>query len=737
MVVSVALAALPALSLGQDAQSDQAQALLKRGVAEYDALKYTDAKVTLLKVDRTKLTAAQRRELDTRLGRVDDAIKQQAADQEAYDQAVKALEANDLDKASRLFNQAKESAHLPLPVRTDARAQATLVAKKIQAAAKAQRPDMPKAAPPGKTVEAVTNPEPEATVDQRLEELRQRFEAAKAHTAKGDQLLAEGKIDEAIAEYNKAKEAFPEYEKAREHLAKAQQLRAEKASPGQQAINKVIQMRNVRVIEFRVRYDDAVKRSREALQTVKGAKDFDKAADLARHAQTLLVTTKDLLADEEYRARKAETDQLVAHIGAERRRWQERKVAEQAAEIEQNLIAHRKRVERERAEKIDALKRSARALREEHKYAEAVAVLGQIRELDPRDNWAGEQHRVLSQFVLLLKDKAAYRSFMQEEERQMVGVREASVPWYDLLRFPRDWADITKRRKSFGDSADGESEANRAVNRALKQVLPKLNFSGIALGDVIQFVRDVSNTSIHVKWDMLRQVSIDQKTPVNVELTQVTVEKALKTILEDVGAINPLGYVVDEGVITISTKDDLASLTATRVYDIRDLIFQAPNFRAPRISLSSSGNNGGGNGGGGLFDDDDDDDSGYDDDDDDENRQSRQELVDNILDMIRSTIAPDTWQGGPAAGTTGSIRELNGQIIVTQTPENHRKVQDLLAQLREARAMLINVEARFITVNTGFLNRVGVDLDFYFNLGSRLNVDPGSIWTSTSISAAG
>ena len=740
LVVTVALAALPALSLGQDAQSDQAQALLKKGVAEFNALQYGDAKATLLQVDRTKLTAAEQKELDAHLSRVDGAIKQQAAAQEAYDQAVKALEANELDKAAKLFEEAQNSGHLPLPVRKNARAQAVLVAEKIKAA-KAAQATQPAAPEPAKTTQpakAVIAAKPEPSADKRLEELRKRFEAAKDFTAAGDKLLAEGKENEAIVEYHKAIDAFPEYEQARKQLTKAEGLLAEKASPGMKAITQLQRSIAVRRDELRVNYAQAMRRSQEAMQAGKGAQDFQQAADMVRHAQTLLVTSKSFLTDEEYRARKAETDQRLEHIAAEQRRWEEKKVQAQEAEIAREVLKREARMAREREEKITTLKRRARALRDEHKYAEAVDILDRVRELDPKDNWAGEQRRVLSQFVLVLQDKAAYRDALQEEERQMVGVREAAIPWYELLRYPRDWQEISLTRRPFGEGDSGESEANRAVHRALKQVLPKLNFSGIALGDVIQFVRDVSNISIHVKWEMLRQGSIDQKTPVNVELTQVTVEKALRTILDDVGAVTPLGFVVDEGVITISTRDDLATMTATRVYDIRDLIFQVPTFRGPRIDLANAGNNAGNNGsgsgsGGGLFGGGNNGGGNGAGDDDDTGTVSRQELVDSILDMIRTTIAPDTWQGGAAAGTTGSIRELNGQIIVTQTPENHRKVQDLLAQLREARAMLINVEARFITVNTGFLNRIGIDLDFYFNLGSRLQVDKTSLPTTSAI----
>ena len=104
----------------------------------------------------------------------------------------------------------------------------------------------------------------------------------------------------------------------------------------------------------------------------------------------------------------------------------------------------------------------------------------------------------------------------------------------------------------------GDREANQGVRKALRQVLPKLEFSGIPFGDVVQFLRDVSNINIHVKWEALRAANIDKYTAVNVKLTQVTVEKALRTALDGVGGVNPLGFVVDEGVITISTKDDLS-----------------------------------------------------------------------------------------------------------------------------------------------------------------------------------
>jgi len=86
------------------------------------------------------------------------------------------------------------------------------------------------------------------------------------------------------------------------------------------------------------------------------------------------------------------------------------------------------------------------------------------------------------------------------------------------------------------------------------------------------------------------------------------------------------------------------------------------------------------------------------------------------MDIIRQTVEPDSWR--ETGGGDGSIRELNGQLIIYNTSDAHRQVKDLLSQLRETRALQISVESRFLNVTSNFLEEFGVDLDFVFNSGS-------------------
>jgi beta-lactamase regulating signal transducer with metallopeptidase domain len=73
---------------------------------------------------------------------------------------------------------------------------------------------------------------------------------------------------------------------------------------------------------------------------------------------------------------------------------------------------------------------------------------------------------------------------------------------------------------------------------------------------------------------------------------------------------------------------------------------------------------------------------------------SREKLVADLITLIQDTIATDSWID--RGGSTGSIREADGQLIVRQSPENHRQLERLLEQLRETGSVQIVVESRFI-----------------------------------------
>lgn len=52
---------------------------------------------------------------------------------------------------------------------------------------------------------------------------------------------------------------------------------------------------------------------------------------------------------------------------------------------------------------------------------------------------------------------------------------------------------------------------------------------------------------------------------------------------------------------------------------------------------------------------------------------------DQLVYLIEGTIDPTSWRD---AGGTGGIRYFAGRLIVTQAPENHDQIMELLGALR-------------------------------------------------------
>jgi hypothetical protein len=162
----------------------------------------------------------------------------------------------------------------------------------------------------------------------------------------------------------------------------------------------------------------------------------------------------------------------------------------------------------------------------------------------------------------------------------------------------------------------------------------------------------------NVNWEALQAVGVNPKSPVSVSLKDVPFRKALTTVLAIVGDKTAISYEVRDGAITISTKDDLHNQgpVVVKVFDIRDFLVGNPATTPAEAD------------------------------------KMRQDLVDNLIKTIEETVWPDSWTD--RGGKIGSIRQLNGQLIVNQNMENQKAIFALLQQLREPRRFQVAVEAR-------------------------------------------
>lgn len=722
--------------------------LLEQGKSQLESGELAAAKTTLSRIDPIQLTKEQRLDLQQALQMVRD--KQRAAnapaaptpiaEQSATEPAPKPVEeAKPAPKPSpkpvakpapmpepkpapaAVVEKPKNTtvitepttgvAPTPAPVKTEAPA----VAEKPKA--EAPKAEAPKAEAPAAEAKPVAEA-PAAPVPSQGEMLLEQ--AAKLRTqqlvAEADEATKQGQYNRALQLYSQALSISPDSAEASKGQETVRALLGR--DTGTNLVEDYANVVKLRGEQAKARYDEAMAQARSSL----AAGNPNESLDAVSLAKAIIDTNRQYLSEAEYaRMSKAAMD-FTAQVQTQAEQARLRRMTEEERRVKAEQASRRIRAEEERDRKVQELLHRANDLRRELNYEEALDVLNQLLFLDKHNVAAQAMQEMINDAIIYRNTRDLQRKRELLRSQQSVDNNEAALPYTELIQYPPDWPQLTATRLQALGEAGADSEVNRRVMEKLKQPIP-VTFDGNRLENVIEYLRNVTGVDFFVNWRALEGAGIEPGTTVTLQLASVPGDKALQLILDQVGGdLVPLGYTVDDGVVTISTQENLGKNTVFQTYDIRDLVVQAPSFdTAPDFDLtaiSQGGSSGGGGGGGGsqqdLFQDSDEETAGL----------GRGELIQQIMQLIRDTVDPDNWRTN--GGLVSSMSELNGSLIVNTTSENHRKIISLLAQLRESRALQINVEARFLLVDQNYLDEVGVDMDITIT-------DPGGDLTPISI----
>lgn len=197
------------------------------------------------------------------------------------------------------------------------------------------------------------------------------------------------------------------------------------------------------------------------------------------------------------------------------------------------------------------------------------------------------------------------------------------------------------------------------AQRKLDQVIDRIQWDSIPFQEAIDSLRKTTSASIHVNWGCVEAAGISRLTPVTMDLSRVKLSQALLLTLDSVGAGQvKLGFTGRDGVIIVSTADDVARNTIMRLYDVRDIVasyltlpqeYEQYIFEAssrPSLDMDSEHDRG------------------------------------KVLEsLVEDSISPDSWRDN--GGSVGACSYLAGRLIVCAPPETQNSVQKLLAELRE------------------------------------------------------
>lgn len=526
----------------------------------------------------------------------------------------------------------------------------------------------------------------------QAKQLRVQERIAQARQAEqGEQYHLAGKL------YGDALALDRENQVVAEALA-AVQAKADNDLTPKSVLETEIHARTLRARATIAEFEQLMNRGTRLLES----RNFTAAREAVQQAKITLDLNERFLPSAQYQGLREKAVNLAARIADAERVAIDTQIREIEQARESEAETRRTQALQEQREEIQQLLRRAANLRREQKYDQALELLNQALFLDPTNIAAQAMKEMIEDSRLYVEARERFRERNLLIAQSSSNNLDATKPYTDLVTYPADWPQLTNTRLSGLEEFTSESEINRQVTQKLRDSVP-IKFDNSKLVDVVDYLRNTTGLNFFVNWTALQNVGIERDTAISLQLSNVPIEQALRLVLQQASAANelePAGFSIIEGVVTISTERDLSRTTDIRPYDIRDLLVQVPTFTdAPEFDLRAALTFSEGDGAE-IFSD-----SGQG-----EETISREELVAQIMSLIRDTVG-DALEWADAGGDISSMRELNGNLIVKTTPKNHRLISKLLRQLRETRALQIAIEARFLLVDQNFLDEVGVDLD--------------------------
>ena len=223
-----------------------------------------------------------------------------------------------------------------------------------------------------------------------------------------------------------------------------------------------------------------------------------------------------------------------------------------------------------------------------------------------------------------------------------------------------------------------DTAENARARQQLNVPIASLAYDGMPFLEVIDDLRRRTRSNIVTNWAALEFADIKRDQAVSMSLHDVSLGAAIRVLLEIVGGgETELAYEISDGVIWISTREDLSRRTVTAVHDCDDLLNVETKLLADYINrvIEAVAEAGGRD----LL----------------KNPEAAErvvraavteltdDLASELIELIQQTVDPESWRS--TGGNVGSIQLFGDRLVVVQTVSAQREIANLLERLRAPR----------------------------------------------------
>lgn len=328
-------------------------------------------------------------------------------------------------------------------------------------------------------------------------------------------------------------------------------------------------------------------------------------------------------------------------------------------------------------EQIEIMFHQAQNLFEDQRYVEALKVTERILRINPNLSTVQEMRLVTQRLRHDKQRSENLRNYIEEWKRTFEMVDRISLNQSEVFTYPDvdRWRLIKKRgpKRIQEREEDLLSEQDQAISNLLKTQPITLDLPAVELTEFITQLQSYTGVNFaHVGVD-------DPTVQVTAQLTDVTVENVLNIALEAVD----LGWYIEDGVVLIVPIEVVLAKTRLEVYDVQDITYALQDFPGVDIALASNQI--------GVSTQT-------------EEGDVTEFTADQLVELISNTIDRDNWDNEGR-----NIQAHQGLLIVRTISDVHAAISRLLVDFRASTGILVNIEARFLTVTDTFLEQIGMD----------------------------